>query len=92
MRYGLPVVGFDAGGIRDWLHDGENGFVVPHMDDRQFAARIEQLLKDKTLARSLGLRGRTMVREKFGFSDYVTGLETMFERVLAERPISLVAA
>lgn len=92
MRYGLPVVGFDAGGIRDWLHDGENGFVVPHLDDRQFATRIEQLLKDKPLARALGLRGRALVREKFDFSEYVTGLEAMFERVLAERPTSLAAA
>jgi len=85
MRYGLPVVGFEAGGIRDWLRDGENGFVVPHMDDRQFAMKIEQLLNDKALARQMGARGRTLVREKFNFDNYINGLETMFEQVAAEQ-------
>src|SRR4051812_14032332 len=27
MRYGLPVVAFDSGGISEWLTDGENGFL-----------------------------------------------------------------
>ena len=26
MRYALPVIAFDAGGIKDWLHDGETAF------------------------------------------------------------------
>src|SRR5687768_11960779 len=31
MRYGVPVVAFDAGAIKEWLIDGTNGFVVPWM-------------------------------------------------------------
>src|SRR5882672_3081672 len=58
MRYGLPVVAFDAGGIKEWLTDGVSGFLVPHMDRAQFAARVEHLLRDKSLARQMGARGR----------------------------------
>ena len=47
MRWGLPVVAFDAGGIREWLTDGENGFLVPWMNTQQYASRIEQLLSNK---------------------------------------------
>ena len=83
MRYGLPVVAFDAGGIREWLRDGENGFLVPWMDRAQFAARIEQLLRDKTLARQLGEQGRRFARETFHFGHYISGLEQMFERTVA---------
>ena len=54
MRYGLPVVAFDAGGIREWLTDGENGFLIPWRNADLFAARIDQLLRDKELARRLG--------------------------------------
>jgi glycosyltransferase involved in cell wall biosynthesis len=79
MRRGLPVVAFDAGGIRDWLPDGEAGFLVPWMDRAQFAARVEQLLQDKPLARDLGARARRFAAEKFNFSRYIDGLETMFE-------------
>ena len=85
MRYGLPVVAFDAGGIREWLVDGETGFLVPHMNCKQFALRVEQLLKDKSLARQMGARGRRLVREKFNFDDYISGLEAMFSRVATEQ-------
>jgi glycosyltransferase involved in cell wall biosynthesis len=82
MRHGLPVVGFDAGGIREWLLDGENGCLVPWMDRRQFASRIDELLANKTRARQLGERGRQLLRDKFNFDQYISGLEKMFSRVI----------
>ena len=81
MRHGLPVIGFDAGGIKEWLLDGENGFLVPWMDRAQFARRIDQLLENKTLARQLGERGRQLLRDKFNFEQYIDGLEEMFLRL-----------
>jgi len=27
--HGVPVVAFDSGGVREWLHDGVNGFLAP---------------------------------------------------------------
>ncbi len=61
MLHGLPVVGFDAGGIREWLLDGENGFLVPWKDTDPMAKRIEQLLRNKDLAKKLGARGQQLV-------------------------------
>jgi glycosyltransferase involved in cell wall biosynthesis len=84
MRHGLPVVAFDAGGIREWLRDGENGFLIPWMDRTQFASRVEQLLKNKDLARKLGRRGQEYTEQKFNFEQYISGLESMFDRVIAE--------
>jgi glycosyltransferase involved in cell wall biosynthesis len=88
MRYGLPVVAFDAGGIQEWLLNGYNGFLVPWMDRTQFAVRVEQVLRDKQLARDLGERGRRFVREKFNFEHYIDGLETMFERVVNKTSVA----
>ena len=45
--HALPVVAFDTGGIREWLRDGETGFLVPWMDTAQYAARLERLLPNK---------------------------------------------
>jgi glycosyltransferase involved in cell wall biosynthesis len=92
MRYALPVVAFDAGGIRDWLIDGHNGFLVPWMDERQFAARIDQLLADKDLARRMGERGLALAAVRFGFDRYIADLEQMFTKVLAEHRVALGGA
>ncbi len=81
MRYALPVVAFDAGGIKDWLIDGHNGYLVPWMDRAKFAARIDELLRNKTLARELGQNGHALVSERYDFDRYVLGLEAMFSRL-----------
>ncbi|HEY2329651.1 MAG TPA: glycosyltransferase family 4 protein [Verrucomicrobiae bacterium] len=92
MRHGLPVVAFDAGGIKEWLADGHNGFLVPWMDPAAFAARVGQLLRDKPLARALGERGRQAVTEQFEFSKYIDGLENLFICISAKQPPQPVIA
>ena len=82
MRHGLPVVAFAAGGINEWLIDRENGFLVPWMDREEFGARVEHLLENKILGQKLGERGRQLLRDKFNFDQYISGLEEMFLRVI----------
>jgi len=84
MHHGLPVVAFDAGGIREWLFDGENGFLAPWKDTDRFAARIEQLLRDKELARRLGRRGRELVSQQQGLRESCL-LEQLLLRIVRER-------
>ena len=86
MRYGLPVVAFDAGGIREWLIDGENGYLVPWMDTDRFAARLQELLRDKNLARDMGRRGQERVNATYTASSQVDRLEQIFETVLHDDP------
>jgi glycosyltransferase involved in cell wall biosynthesis len=75
IRSGLPVVAFDAGGIREWLLDGVNGYLVPWMDREAFASRVDRLLRDKALARELGRNGRGLANERFNFDSYIDGIE-----------------
>jgi len=91
MRYGLPVVAFDAGGIKEWLLDGHNGYLVPWMDRATYAARVEELLRNKTVARQMGERGLQLVSEHYDFSKYITGLEDLFARVVLEAQRSVNA-
>ena len=81
MRYALPVVAFDAGGIRDWLRDGINGYLVPWMDLDAYAARIDDLLRDKNKARQMGERGLEIVSREYDFDQYLERLEDLFSRV-----------
>ncbi len=81
MRCGLPVVAFEAGGIGDWLVDGETGYLVPWMDRQQYANRIETLLRNKKLARTMGENGRELAERRFSFPAYVRDLECLLARV-----------
>ena len=80
MRIGLPVVAFDAGGISEWLIDGVNGKLIAWGDTRAFALAVDNLLQDKTLARTMGVNGQTFANKRFNMDSYIDGLEGLFER------------
>jgi len=82
MRCGLPIVGFSAGGIQEWLIDGETGYLVPWNDHVQYARRIESLLQEKTLAQTLGENGREQVNTRFGFEQYIRDLERLLHGIV----------
>jgi glycosyltransferase involved in cell wall biosynthesis len=85
MYHALPVVAFDAGGIREWLFNEENGFLVPWGDTDEFAARVEQLLRDKELARQLGRRGRELVSQQQEASSQICPVEQLLLRAAQRR-------
>ena len=91
MRYALPVVAFDAGGIKDWLIDGHNGYLVPWMDVDAFAGRLDLLLNDKALAKTMGEAGLRLVSDRYDFENYLSGIEDLFRRVIQEKGAAAAA-
>ncbi|HEX3988696.1 MAG TPA: glycosyltransferase family 4 protein, partial [Verrucomicrobiae bacterium] len=85
MAHSLPIVAFDAGGIREWLFDGENGFLVPWKDTDAMAARIENLLQDKELARQMGTRGRELMSQQQEASRLDCALEQLLLQAVQRR-------
>jgi trehalose synthase len=63
MWKGTPVIGGNVGGIRYQIEDGVNGFLVSSVEET--ADRMVRLLTDEELRRTMGARGREMVRERF---------------------------
>jgi len=82
MRYGLPVVGFNSGGISDWLKDGQTGFLLDWMDIDGFAQSIDKLLEDKNLAKQMGERGRNLVNDQYDFSEYIQRMRETFHQLV----------
>lgn len=91
MRYGLPVVAFDAGAVREWLQDGVNGYLVAWKDVASFALRLEALLRDKTLARRLGSQARQWVLQDFDAEPQVEALERLFAQVSLSKATGIEA-
>ncbi len=50
---GVPVVGSDRPGLRDSIHHGKSGFLVPYGDTDAFASRTIELLTDVALWRRM---------------------------------------
>ena len=85
MALGLPVVASRAGGNRDLIRHGEDGWLVPPRDAAAFAAALERLLGDAELRRAIGARARRTVRERFTLSRTATLTEAAYRVALAER-------
>ena len=49
MSAGMPVIAFNAGGIKDVVIDGENGYLIQYDDLQGFADRVVELLDNEEL-------------------------------------------
>ena len=70
LACGVPCVGSDVGGIPEWLHDGDWGFIVPPGDARALADRIIALLEDRKLRSEFGKKGREYVVKQYNPDKY----------------------
>ena len=74
MAAAKPVVAFDVGGVREWLTDGENGYVVRPLDVRGFAACLGELVSSVRTRRSMRARGREIWAARFTIEHHMAGL------------------
>lgn len=85
FAFGKPVIAFDSGGIKEWLKDGENGFMVRRGDAKGLSARILTVLNDKGLAQSLGKRGRDSVENSFRRYHHIKRLTEVYREAIELR-------
>jgi D-inositol-3-phosphate glycosyltransferase len=58
MACGLPVVASRVGGLKETVEDGRTGYLVPWRCAEPFAERLDLLLSNEPLRRSLGREAR----------------------------------
>jgi glycosyltransferase involved in cell wall biosynthesis len=75
-----PMVVSDARGFADTVRHEETGLVVPKDDPRALADAIVRLLRDRTLARTLGVNGRKWMLQRFTLAHSVNDLEKILSR------------
>lgn len=71
MAMALPVVGFDVGGVSQWLKDGKNGILVKPRDSQKMAEAIDKLNADAPLRKSMGTYARQFVIENFSSKEFL---------------------
>lgn len=64
MACGLPVVGFQAGGVPDVVDQGHSGLLVPSGDVPALAGALRELLQNPQAARAMGRAGLARVEQE----------------------------
>ena len=65
FSHGKPVVGFDVGGIPEWLDHEHTGLLVPVGDEEGLTQAMEKLLCDPELCARMGESGRAEINGRF---------------------------
>lgn len=84
MACGLPVVVTDAGGMREAVRDGVEGFLVPVRDAEAMAEALVKLARDPELRRRMGEAARQRVLEEFTLERQTRQWRELYEGVLSE--------
>ena len=80
---GVPVVSSFHGGIPEAVIHGESGLLAPEGDYHTLAEHLQLLLRREDLRALYGARGIQWVREAFDIETQTSGLEDIYEEVLA---------
>src|SRR3989344_3176204 len=79
MGAGLPIIGTQAGGIPDFLKDGETGLFCKVDDPKDLAEKIKKLMTDEKLAKRISENGHQLVLEKYDWNDIARRMENIFK-------------
>ena len=79
---GVPVVGFEAGGLGEAVVHGETGILVPPEDTGALRTAIARLLDDETLRTRLGIAGRKRMRDDFSIATMAEKHVALYESVI----------
>jgi glycosyltransferase involved in cell wall biosynthesis len=81
---GLPVLASDLPPIRQFLVEGENGYLFAPASAAQLAERITYLLSNPEQCRSLGSAGQRMVETQWNNDRQIAQLIDFYERLGAQ--------
>ncbi|MEX2185534.1 MAG: glycosyltransferase family 4 protein [Pirellulales bacterium] len=91
LSCGTPVVGFDTGGIPDFVVHGETGLLARVGDAEDLAEKIGILVDDPQAAAHMGERGRQYVLAHFRQQRQAEQYLSLYEELLGSRRRSRVA-
>jgi glycosyltransferase involved in cell wall biosynthesis len=84
MAAGLPVVAYDLPVFRDFMNDGEHGYLVPLDDHQQMANRLLKLLQNDSLRQEISYRNAGYA-QRFTWERATDQEESTLLYVLAQR-------
>jgi len=78
----VPLVGSDAGGIPEIVHEGQTGHLIPAASPSALIRAINHLLDDPEAAQQMGRNGRQLVVDMFSIPAMVQGNLGVYRELL----------
>jgi glycosyltransferase involved in cell wall biosynthesis len=82
MACEVPVVATPAGGIVDFLRDGENGLFCEPNRPESIVRAVLALLRDEDRARSLSRAGRRLVERDYTWDGVAERIGEIYDELL----------
>jgi glycosyltransferase involved in cell wall biosynthesis len=82
MAAGLPIVSTKVGAISDVIEEGENGFLITPGDVVELTSRIELLMVNASLRRTMGVKNKAKVRDKYCLPSHLEMFRKLYLRLL----------
>ncbi len=80
-----PVVATRVGSVDKTVQDGRNGYLITPGSEEELAARLIELLRDRSRAATFGRAGRQHVVEHASVQRMVAGYEDMIEGIYQQK-------
>jgi glycosyltransferase involved in cell wall biosynthesis len=91
LAMGCPVVATAIDGVTEVIQDGVTGRLVPPRDPTALAGAIREMLRDPAGARTMGMRGRRLVEERFTADRMMAQMMAMIEGLCGRQDATLPA-
>lgn len=83
MAAGKAVVATDVGGAAEAIVEGESGYLISSIDEKELAKRLIELLEDEAKRVRFGLKGRSVVSEEFSENAQLANTLNLYDSVVA---------
>ncbi len=82
---GVPILAFEAEGVRDMVRDGYNGYVFPYGDVAGMTAALERFIQNPDLARRMGQQGPSLVDDRWEIATMQRKTQALYDQLLQEK-------
>ncbi len=83
MGFGLPAIATTAGGAVEIIHDGENGYLIPHDDPTTLAERLRLLQQDRRQLAAMSLSARSQYEQQPMWNDSCRRIRGFLQQIVS---------
>ena len=82
MACGVPVIVTDTGENREWIKNGETGYLIPPSDPLKLAQVIQNMILKPKEIKKVGLAGRKIISEHNDYKTEMAKVEKLYKSML----------